>query len=313
MTTGLRRHVSRRSSFFLGRTRIVGSLISRQQGFLYILPALAFVAVFVFWPLGQLIYISLTDTSLLGGGKFIGLQNYFAAFEDKTFWRALWFTARYTLVITPILMGLGFALALLTAANRPLLQLTRATVFLPVVIGLGSSSLLWFWLFDQQVGLFNRVLVDIGLLAEPAVWFTKVDVALVAVTIAITWKVVGFGMILFIAGIQSINPEIIEAALIDGASYWQRVWSIILPLSVRIILLATLISAIGSMLAFDQFYIMTGGGPRGQTFTSVYWIYQNSFISFKLGYGAALSIILTLIILFFAAIQVTLTNRSAKS
>jgi len=288
----------------------VGSALSKNQGFLYILPALLFVAFFVFWPLGQLVYISLTDTSLLGGGKFIGLDNYIRAFEDKTFWRALWFTVRYTVVITPVLMGIGFGLALLTAPNRPLQQLTRATVFLPVVIGLGSSSLLWVWLFDQQVGLFNKFLVDIGVLAAPAVWFTKVDMALIAVTIAITWKVIGFGTILFVAGIQSINHEITEAALIDGANYWQRVWSIILPLSLRIILLTTLISVIGSMLAFDQFYLMTGGGPRGQTFTSVYWIYQNSFVSFKLGYGAALSIILTLIILVFASIQVALSNRS---
>ena len=103
--------------------------------------------------------------------------------------------------------------------------------------------------------------------------------------ISVTWKVVGFGMILFVAGIQSIDNEIIEAAMIDGATYWQRVRRIIVPLSLRTILLATLISAIGSMLAFDQFYIMTSGGPRGQTFTSVYWIYQNSFIYFKLGYG----------------------------
>lgn len=288
----------------------MGSALSRNQGFLYILPALLFVAFFVFWPLGQLVYISLTDTSLLGGGKFIGFENYVRAFEDKTFWRALWFTVRYTVVITPVLMGIGFGLALLTAPNRPLQQLTRATVFLPVVIGLGSSSLLWVWLFDQQVGLFNRFLVDIGILSAPAVWFTKVDMALIAVTIAITWKVIGFGTILFVAGIQSINHEITEAALIDGANYWQRVWSIILPLSLRIILLTTLISVIGSMLAFDQFYLMTGGGPRGQTFTSVYWIYQNSFVSFKLGYGAALSIILTLIILVFASIQVALSNRS---
>jgi len=98
--------------------------------------------------------------------------------------------------------------------------------------------------------------------------------------------------------------------MIDGAGPWQRVWSILLPLTRRTILLATLISAIGSMLAFDQFYIMSGGGPRGQTFTAVYWIYQQSFISFKLGYGAALSLILTAIILFFSAIQVFLSNRS---
>lgn len=291
----------------------MASLLSRHAGFFYILPALLFVGAFVFWPLGQLVYISFTDTSLLGGGSFVGFDNYLRAFEDKTFWRALWFTARYTLIITPILIGLGFMLALLTVPNRPLQQFTRATIFLPVVIGLGSSSLLWYWLFDQQVGLFNRLLVDLQLIEQPLVWFTKADTGLLAVIISVTWKVVGFGMILFVAGIQSINSEVTEAALIDGAGYWQRVWSIILPLSLRIILLATLISAIGSMLAFDQFYIMSGGGPRGQTFTSVYWIYQNSFISFRLGYGAALSLILTLIILFFAAIQVTLSNRSPQT
>ncbi|HVY52623.1 MAG TPA: sugar ABC transporter permease [Devosia sp.] len=283
--------------------------LSRYQGFVYVLPALLFVAVFVFWPLGQLIYISLTDTSLLGGGSFIGLQNYIDAIGDQQFWKSLWFTLKYTVFITPILMGLGFALALLTAPNRPLQQMTRGIIFLPVVIGIGSSSLLWYWLFDQQVGLFNRLLVDLHIIAEPMAWFIKADQALWAVIVSITWKVIGFGMLLFVAGIQSINSEVTEAALIDGANYWQRVWYVILPLSIRIILLTTLISVIGSLLAFDQFYIMTGGNPRGQTFTSVYWIYQNSFIRFKLGYGAALSIILTLIILVFSSVQVMLSNR----
>ncbi|CDP53529.1 sugar ABC transporter, permease protein [Devosia sp. DBB001] len=279
-------------------------------GLLYMAPALLFVLVFVVVPFVQLVQTSLTDASLLGGGGFVGLENFTKAFADPTFRRALWFTARYTIIITPILMGLGFALALLTAPNRPLEQLTRGIVFLPVVIGLGSSSLLWFWLFDQQVGLINRFLVDIHLLAQPMVWFTKADLVMWAVIISVTWKVVGFGMILFVAAIQSINTEITEAAMIDGAGPWQRVWSILFPLTRRTILLATLISAIGSMLAFDQFYIMSGGGPRGQTFTAVYWIYQQSFISFKLGYGAALSLILTAIILFFSAIQVFLSNRS---
>jgi multiple sugar transport system permease protein len=291
----------------------VQSALSRHQGFLYILPALLFVVIFVLWPMAQVVWLSLTDTSLLGGGKFVGVENYVRAFKDKSFWSALWFTVRYTIFITPILMGLGFALALLVTPNRPLQQVTRAVIFLPVVIGLGTSSLLWFWLFDQQVGLFNQLLVDIGILEQRTVWFTKADSALLAVIISVTWKVIGFGMLLFVAGIQSINHEVTEAALIDGASYWQRVWSILLPLSLRTILLTTLISVIGSMLAFDQFYIMTGGNPRGQTFTSVYWIYQNSFISFKLGYGSALSIILTLIILVFSSIQVVLSNRSPQS
>ncbi len=207
-------------------------------------------------------------------------------------------------------MILGFALALLTADNTPLKRLTRTVVFLPVVIGLSSSSLLWFWLFDEQVGLLNKLLVDLRVIAQPIVWFASADLAFWAVVISITWKVVGFGMVLFIAAIQSIDQEILEAAVIDGAGYWKRALLIIVPLSRRIILVATLVSAIGSMLAFDQFYIMTSGGPRGQTFTAVYWIYQNSFVSFRLGYGAALSIVLTLIIFVFSTLQIGLTARS---
>lgn len=283
---------------------------SRQlQGWLFLAPALVFVALFVLTPLGQLVAISATDRSLLGGGKFIGFENYLRIWKDAGFWSALAFTAKYTLVLTPILIGLGFVLALLTVENTVLKRLTRTIVFLPVVIGLSSSSLLWFWLFDEQVGLLNKLLTDLHVIREPLVWFVTADSAFWAVVISITWKVVGFGMILFISAIQSINAEILEAAVVDGASYLSRVFLIIVPLSRRIILLTTLVSAIGSMLAFDQFYIMTSGGPRGQTFTAVYWIYQNSFVSFRLGYGAALSIVLTLIILVFASLQIALTAR----
>jgi multiple sugar transport system permease protein len=287
--------------------------LPQWPGWLFLAPALIFVGVFVLIPLGQLVAMSLTDRSLLGGGKFIGLANYWRIWHDSSFWRALGFTAKYTLVLTPILMVLGFALALLTVDNTPLKRLTRTVVFLPVVIGLASSSLLWFWLLDEQVGLLNKLLVDLHIIREPIVWFASAGLAFWAVVISITWKVVGFGMVLFVSGIQSINPDILEAALMDGASYWKRVHLIILPLTRRVLLLATLVSAIGSMLAFDQFYIMTSGGPRGQTFTAVYWIYQNSFISFRLGYGAALSIVLTLIILVFSTMQIALTARSAET
>lgn len=291
----------------------MGVASNKYLGLLYMMPALLFVAVFVLYPLSQLIYISLTSESLLGGGEFVGFDNYLKAFGDKSFWRSFWFTIQYTAYITPVLMILGFLLALLTTVNRPLVQITRGVIFLPVVIGLASSSLLWYWLFNQQVGLFNKLLVDVGVFSEPLVWFRKAELGQLAVLISVVWKVVGFGMILMVAGIQTIGQDIIEAAKIDGASYWQRVRRIILPLSMRSILLATLISAIGSMLAFDQFYIMTGGAPRGQTFTSVYWIYQNSFVYFKLGYGSALSVILMVIIMLGTALQITLTARGARS
>ncbi|MBV8564105.1 MAG: sugar ABC transporter permease [Methylobacteriaceae bacterium] len=280
-------------------------------GLLYLTPALLFVGAFVLYPLGQLVYLSLTSSSLLGGSEFIGLRNYIRAFTDQTFWHSLQFTIKYTVYITPILMGLGYLLALLTAGTGAIARFTRAVVFLPVVIGLGSSSLLWFWLFDQQVGLFNKLLQDLHIVSQPVVWFVDADVGLWAVIISVVWKVVGFGMILFVAAIQSVSPEINEAALIDGAGYWQRVRKVTLPLTYRTILLTTLISAIGSMLAFDQFYIMTSGGPKSETFTSVYWMYQNSFIYFKLGYGATLSIILMAIVFIAAAVQIALTRRGA--
>ena len=130
-------------------------------------------------------------------------------------------------------MVLGFALALLTADNTPLKRLTRTVIFLPVVIGLSSSSLLWYWLFDEQVGLINKLLVDLRVIGQPMVWFASADLAFWAVVISITWKVVGFGMVLFIAAIQSIDREIMEAAVIDGAGYWPRAFRIVLPLSRR--------------------------------------------------------------------------------
>ncbi len=284
--------------------------VGERQGWLYIAPALLFVGVFVLIPFCQLVAMSMTDRSLLGGGKFIGLSNYIRIWNDSGFWRAFVFTVKYTVVLTPILMILGFVLALLTADNTPFKRLTRTAIFLPVVIGLSSSSLLWYWLFDEQVGLINKLLTDLRVIAQPMVWFASADLAFWAVVISITWKVVGFGMVLFIAAIQSIDREIMEAAVIDGAGYWTRVRRIVVPLSRRIVLLTTLISAIGSMLAFDQFYIMTSGAPRGQTFTAVYQIYQNSFVSFKLGYGSALSVVLTLVILAFVALQIALTVRS---
>lgn len=285
---------------------------SRYVGMLYLAPAVLFVALFVLYPLTQLVALSMTSESLLGGGQFVWFDNYLTAFTDRDFWRSFWFTVQFTAVITPILIGLGFLLALLVTDNRTLIQLTRGVVFLPVVIGLASSSLLWVWLFDQQVGLLNKLLVDIGVLSSPLVWFNKAHLGLAAVVISVVWKVVGFGMIIIVAGMQTISQEVIEASMIDGASYWQRVRRIIVPLSSRAILLATLISAIGSMLAFDQFYLMTGGAPRGQTFTSVYWIYQNSFVYFKLGYGSALSIILMVVIMCGAALQITLQRRGER-
>jgi multiple sugar transport system permease protein len=130
------------------------------------------------------------------------------------------------------------------------------------------------------------------------------------VILSVSWKVFGFGMLLFIAAIQAVPREIDEATMVDGAGAWARVRKVTLPLTMRTVLLVTLLSVIGSLLAFDQFYIMTAGQPQNQTATSVFYVYLNSFPYLKLGYGAALSLILTGIILAFTIVQVTLSRRS---
>jgi multiple sugar transport system permease protein len=180
-----------------------------------------------------------------------------------------------------------------------------------VVIGLGVSSLLWYWLFNYDFGLVNRLLVDLGIVARPIIWFGEnADRALWAVIVSIVWKVLGFGMLLFVAAIQAIPGETEEAAMVDGATFWQRVRLITVPLTYKTILLVTLVSIIGSLLAFDQFFLMTAGQPFNRTASSVFWIYLNSFPYLKLGYGAALSLVLAVIVLAFTVAQVMLTRRS---
>ena len=280
-------------------------------GLLYLAPALIFVAAFTAYPLIQMLWMSLHNWSIIEPKKWVGVANFVKAWNDRQFWISLGFTLKYTLYITPILMVLGYLIALLVAQNTPLRKFTRAVVFVPVVIGLSVSSLLWYWLFNYHFGLVNRGLIDLGIIERPVVWFGEdADRALWAVIVSIVWKVLGFGMLLFVAAIHAIPQEITEAAMVDGASYWQRVRRITLPLTARTVLLVTLFSVIGSLLAFDQFFLMTAGQPFNQTASSMFWVYLNSFPYLKLGYGAALSLILAMIVLACTVVQMMLTRRT---
>jgi multiple sugar transport system permease protein len=224
---------------------------------------------------------------------------------------SLTYSLQYTILITPILMVGGYLIALLVSGNAAIRRVTRTVVFVPVVIGLGVSSLLWYWLFNPTFGLINQALLDLGLIDKRILWLgTEVGLSTWAIITSIVWKVLGFGMLLFVAAIQAIPSEINEATMVDGASFRQRTLRVTVPLTRRTILLVTLISVIGSLLAFDQFYIMTAGQPFNQTATAVFYVYLNSFPYLKLGYGAALSVILAVIILAFTIVQLVLTRRS---
>jgi len=285
---------------------------SRLVALAYLAPAILFVGAFTFWPFVQMIWVSFHSWSLISPPKPIGLNNFIKAWGDRQFWVSLGYTLKYTALITPILMIGGYLIALLTAENTSLKRAVRAIVFVPVVIGLGASSLLWYWLFSTDAGLVNRLLLDLGIIGQRVIWLgVDENVSTWAIIVSITWKVIGFGMLLFVAAIQSIPKELNEATMVDGAGYWQRTALITVPLTLRTVLLVTLISMIGSLLAFDQFYIMTAGQPQNSTATSVFYVYLNSFPYLKLGYGAALSLILAAIVLVFTLLQMTLTRRSA--
>ena len=275
----------------------------RITGFLFVLPSVLFMLMFFIFPLIMTVWMSLHNWPLLGKPKFIGLANYANMMQDGQFWSSLIFTTEYTLLVSIPIFVLAFVLALLV--NLPLrgVGIFRTGYFVPVVIGLGTSSLLWVWLLNDRVGVFNQILMDLGLTTKSVVWFAEKGTAMAAIIISVVWKTVGFTMILLLSGMQAIPDEIYQAAMVDGATYWGRLLHITMPLLRRTFALALVLSVIGSYLAFDQFYIMTRGGPQNQTITAVYWIFNNSFVSFKLGYGASLSLVLLVILTFISIAQ----------
>ena len=238
------------------------------------------------------IFMSFHDWPLFGEHSFIGLSNYTDLGNDRQYLKSLDFTFRYTLFVTPPIFILGFILASLVRHNIRFIGIFRTVFFMPVVIGLGVSSLLWVWLLDDRVGIFNKLLLDFHLVPKAQLFLGKPNTAMNVIILSVVWKTVGFTMILLLAGLQAIPDELYESAEVDGAGYFTKLFYITLPLMRRTIALALILSVIGSVLAFDQFYIMTRGGPRNSTISIVFWIFNNSFTYFKMGYGAAMSIVL---------------------
>ena len=281
-----------------------------SAGFFYILPSLLFVIVFFLVPLAMVVWMSLHDWPLLGKPTFNGVDNYVSLAADSTFWDSLWFTTKYTLLVTPAIFICAYILAQLVNSKLRWVALFRTIYFLPVVIGLGTSSLLWVWLFNDQVGFLNFILSDLGLIKGPVL--TTPSTSLAGVIVMVVWKTVGFTMVLLLVGMQAIPTELYEAAKIDGATWWPTQFFITLPLLRRTIALALIISVVGSFLAFDQFFIMTGGGPNNSTVTVVYWIYRASFTYFKLGYGSALSLLLMVILTMISVLQLLALKEPEK-
>lgn len=276
------------------------------QGLLYIAPAMVLVTVFFVIPVLFTLWMSFHNWPLLGQPAWIGLQNYVRMLTDTRFLAALNFTAYYTIIVTIAIFVLAFPLALFVERQRRGVGVYRTIFFMPVVVGLATASLLWVWLANVDSGLFSPILRMFGVTGRSANLLATFDNAFLTIVVMVVWKIVGFTMIILLTGLQSIPTDLTEAARIDGATRWQRFRHLTLPLMRRTIALALILSVTGSVLAFDQFYIMTSGGPQNRMISVVYYIFNQSFVSFQLGYGSALSIVLLGILVALSVVQLWL-------
>lgn len=276
---------------------------SQWVALLFIAPALAFVTFFFILPLVMSAWMSLHNWPLMGEIKFVGLENYKRLLSDRQFMNSIVFTFKYTFWVTLAIFAVAFPLALFVERPKPGVGFFRVGFFLPAVVGFATSCLLWVWLLSPESGLFSVALQRLGLVDKPVNFIGTYHLAFISIIVMVVWRMAGFTMLLLLTGLQSIPQEIAEASRIDGASWLQRFRLVTLPLMRRTLALTLVMSITGSILAFDQFYIITLGGPRRQTMTAVYHMYNTSFISFKLGYGAAMSMVIMLILVVFTVLQ----------
>jgi multiple sugar transport system permease protein len=274
------------------RRSVLGRHRSRI-GALYAAPMAAIVATLFVVPLGLMVWMSFNHWPLLGASAPNGVTNY-RALRDPLLLRAIVFTLKYTVVTTVVLSLVAFGLALLMQERRRGVGLFRTVFFLPAAVGLASTSLLFYGLFNTASSPLNAAVRSLHISGGDIDWLGSNGSALLSTVGMITWRFAGFYMLILMTGLLSIDPVLYEAARIDGANRWQILRQVTLPLLRPTIALMMVLSVTGSLLAFDQFFILTGG--RHQTATVVIDIYREAFLSQDLGRAAAISVV-TLVVL----------------
>jgi multiple sugar transport system permease protein len=295
-----------------GRRRVGSSGRRPAVGLAFVAPAAILVAALFLVPLAILIYMSFTDWPLLGSPHFNGLTNYRQLGSDDQFLGAIKFTLLYTAITTVVLFAIAFALVAISGSRRRGTVFYRTAFFLPYVVGTAAASSMWWVNANDQLGIFNKVLHATGLTNQPADLLGTPDRALITVIALVVWKFVGFQVIVLLVGLQAIPTEWYEAARMDGASTWQRLRYITLPALRPTLALLTVLSVTGSLLAFDQFFVLTHGGPDNSTVTVVLALYNKAFQSFRLGNAAAEAVVILIVLVLVNAIQLRLFREREK-
>ncbi len=276
-------------------------------GYLFLAPNFIGFVIFMLFPICFAFYIMLTDWSLAKPPEFIGLKNFDTMINDRIFWKSLGNSFYYTFIAVPTGIFIAFWLAL--ALNRKMRGIIffRTVYFLPQITLTVAAATIWRWIYQPEIGMINHLLEIFGI--DGPKWIHDTRWAMPSVIIMSNWQGIGFAMLILLAGLQGIPEEYYEAASIDGASGWQRMRFVTLPMLTPALFFVVVTSLIGAFQAFDQFFVLTQGGPAQATTPLTLYIFQNAFSFFKMGYGAALAAVLFVIILIITIIQWQLARR----
>lgn len=287
-----------------------GSKSRRRESiaaFWFLLPNLLGFVIFMAGPLLTSLGISLVEWNLLAAPKWLGVQNYLNLVRDEDFWRSLRATLYYMAGSVPLGIVSSLALALLLNQKIRGISFYRTIYFIPVVSSLIAVALMWRWMYNPTSGILNYMLnsfFDFFRLPLTAPdWLQSRTWAMPAIIFMSVWKGLGYNMVLFLAGLQGIPAHLYEAAEIDGATVWRKFWHITLPLLTPTTFFIVIIAIIGSFQVFEQAYIMTQGGPARATVTTVYYIYENGFQWYRMGYASAVAWVLFALILAVTLVQ----------
>ncbi|WP_031088289.1 carbohydrate ABC transporter permease [Streptomyces sp. NRRL WC-3549] len=271
-------------------------------GGLFVLPFLVFFGLFLVWPVVQGVWMSLTDASLtLRAPEFVGLANYVEAFGDPDVWSSLGNTVFFTVISCVPLVLVALAMALLVHSGLAGQWVWRLAYFAPYLLPVTVVTLIWTWLYQPDIGLGNQLLTSLGL--EPVGWLSDESVAMWSVAALTVWWTVGFNFLLYLAALQSLPVTYDEAAALDGAGAWRRLWSVTLPQLRHTTVLVAMLQVLASLKVFDQIYILTKGGPNGSTRPILEYVYDVGFTGYRLGYASAVSYVFFAIVIVVSVAQ----------
>ncbi|GGJ60742.1 carbohydrate ABC transporter permease [Virgibacillus salexigens] len=274
-----------------------------------LLPALLLYSFFVIIPIFWSSYYGFFEWSGLGEATYIGFQNYMEVIQSSVFWRSF---KNNMIIVAASVFGqvpIALALALMLRKRNWFQKVVRSAVFLPMVISTVVVGLIWGYIYDPELGVINAVLRAVGLESWTKSWLSDPSVNMYAVAVPIIWNYIGPYLVIFIAAIQNIPSEMEEAAMIDGASGWKKLIYIILPNMWTTIKVAVVLCISGSLKAFDQVFVMTGGGPAESTEILATYMYNNTFLVYRYGYGSAVSTMIIILSLILIGISQLLMRR----